>query len=658
MDPRLSKTATSLLAALVLASCAIPPGHASAKSMATPGHGPRGIITTFAGSLGAGNAMALSIRPFGIAVSGNRVLIAERDRNVVRLVNRTTRESTIYAGNGVAGFSGDGGPATAAQLDGPAGIAIDQFGDVFISEVNGNRIRKVTTGGVVSTVAGGKGAGFSGDGGLATAAQLQQPAGLATDVVGNLYIADEANRRVRKVTPSGEISTVAPDADLEPLAIATNPAGDLFVMDQHLQVRKVTAGGTILTVAGNGTRGFSGDGGPATAASFYQPGALATDAFGDLFIADFSIVREVDEHGMIRTVLKADKDSPLIQGLATDDQGNLYTADWVGYHVRELSRGGHLSVFAGNGDMDYSGEGGPATASQLGDPWGVAADGQANVYLGDFAAGRVLKITPDGSIHTIVAAGPCCDSGRGRTPTGLNQPSGLSLDPEGNLFIADYGQIVLKLDPVGNLAAFAGTGLQPGSAGNGVPATSVSLFVLDVAADDKGNVYIADLTGIRKVDSTGIISSPWAGVHPRDVNGVAVDRQGNVFMSDGLNHQVLEVLANGTSRVVAGTGSEGDSGDGGQAIAAKLTTPEGLAFDQQGDLFIADAGANVIRRVDSKGVITTVAGNGKAGRTGDGGLAVRASLNDPRSVAVDAQGNLFIADQGNKLVRRVQGPIP
>jgi sugar lactone lactonase YvrE len=210
--------------------------------------------------------------------------------------------STV-AGNGTAGFSGDGGPATSAQLYNPYGVAVDTAGNLFIADATNNRVRKVTPGGVISTVAGNGTGGYSGDGGPATAAQLYSPTGVAVDTAGNLFIADPGNYRVRKVTPGGVIGTVAGNgyqghsgdggpataAQLYyPYGVAVDTAGDLFIADtNNYRVRKVTPGGVISTVAGNGTPGFSGDGGPATSAWLYMPFGVAVDTAGNLFIADY-----------------------------------------------------------------------------------------------------------------------------------------------------------------------------------------------------------------------------------------------------------------------------------------------------------------------------------------------------------------------------------
>jgi sugar lactone lactonase YvrE len=308
---------------LVLACCpALPAQSASSYLIATlAGNG----TAEFSGDGGPATAGGLS-SPLGVAVDGSgNVFIADTFNARIRKVTPQGFITTV-AGSGMAGFSGDGGPATAAELFGPYSVAVDALGNLFIADTDNNRIREVTPQGIISTVAGyGSGTygshGFSGDGGPATAAELNFPYGVAVDALGNLFIADTENSRIREVTPEGVISTVAGGgyylgdggpataAELNsPMGIAVDALGDLFIGDTfNNRIREVTPQGTISTVAGNGTYGsggFSGDGGPATAAQLSGPSGVAVDALGNLFIADSTNnrIRQVTPQGIISTV--------------------------------------------------------------------------------------------------------------------------------------------------------------------------------------------------------------------------------------------------------------------------------------------------------------------------------------------------------------------
>jgi len=368
-------------------------------------NGQSGIITTVAGngtvlsSGDGGPAASASTNTSGVAVdaSGN-LFIADGYNNRVRKVS-TSGIITTVAGNGTLGFSGDGAPATSAELAFPVAVALDAAGNLFIADLYNNRIRKVSTTGIITTFAGNgtkniqSGLGsYSGDNGPATAAGLNYPYGVTVDAAGNLYFADLYNNRIRKVSTIGTITTIAGDGQTgftgdggpatsaqldEPFGIAVDAAGNVFFTDYgNDRVRKISASGTITTVAGNGTAGFSGDGGPATSALLGYPKGIAVDASGNLFIADFSnsVIRKVSTSGIITTV-------------------------------------------AGTGIFGYSGDGGPATSAQLDFPPGIAVDASGNLFIADTES-VIRKVTASGSTISVT---PSISSG-GIVPVGSNVP--------------------------------------------------------------------------------------------------------------------------------------------------------------------------------------------------------------------------------------------
>jgi uncharacterized protein (TIGR03437 family) len=330
---------------------------------------------------------------------------------------------TTVAGNGTAGDSGDGGPASSAELNGPRGVTEDIFGNLYIAEYYGQRVRKVATNGTITTVAGNGIQGYSGDGGPATGAELNGPYRVTVDFAGNIYIPDSGNSRIRKVSPDGTITTIAgtgvegysgddgpaTNARLNyPEAVAFDPAGNYYIADEGANViRKVDTSGTITTAAGTGVAAYSGDGGPAAAATLDDPVGVQVNAAGDLYISDQGndVIRKVT-NGIISTVagngstgfsgdggpaINAEFYNPASIGL--DAVGNLYIPDVGNARIRVLLTDGTIQSVAGNGVQGYGGDGGPALEASLDGPRSVSVAPNGNIYIGDFNNNRVRLLT-------------------------------------------------------------------------------------------------------------------------------------------------------------------------------------------------------------------------------------------------------------------------
>ena len=672
-----------------------------------------GFITTVAGTNSSGfsgdggaatNAKLFSPSGEALDAFGN-FFIADTSNGRIRRVD-TNGIITTVAGTSTRGFYGDGGAATNALLSSPFGVAVDVFGNLFIADPNNSRIRKVDTNGIITTVAGTNSAGFSGDGGAATIAKLNSPYGIAVDVFGNLFIADSGNSRIRKVDTNGIITTVAgtnsagfsgdggaaTNAKLNtPYGVALDAFGNLFIADSgNSRIRKVDTNGIITTVAGTNSAGFSGDGGAATNAKLNTPYGVVFDTFDNLLIADYnnSRIRKVNLSGSPLLVLPnvTTANSGIYSVVITSPSGSVTSSNVslsVGFPPSLSAQSQSLAVTNGasssltvviSGSLPLSyqwffnantmGAGGTnatlpvvnVTTNQAGSYFCVVTNlyGSVTSQVINLSIGTPPMITTpltnqisySGSNVTLTVA----VSGTGPFSY-LWQLNGINL--------------------VNNIiSTVAGGGVN--NPGDGGPATNASVgFPWSMAVDGLGNLFIADSGSchIRKVDANGIITTVagngtttnnFSGDGGAATNaglsspyGVAVDAMADIFITDTYNYRIRKVNASGIITTVAGNGSKSYSGDGGAATNASVNAPQGLALDATGNLFIADTSNNRIRKLDTNGIITTVAGNGTASYSGDGGAATNAGLQLPYAVALDTMGNLFIADNSNNRIRKV-----
>ena len=564
--------------------------------------------------------------------SGREYVLELRDGNwgLAPYVIRTVAGSTDVT---------DAIPAVEASLHAARGLAVDSLGYVYLAESGNDRIRRIDPSGSVTTVVGTGNWGFGGDGGPASLAQLWNPEDVSTGAFGSVFVADRSNNRVRRIDRSGVITTfagngiccyrgdggLATDAALLPRSLVADVAGNVFVSTSY-RVRKIDTSGIITTVAGTGSRGDSGDGGPATQAEMGYSLDVAVDRAGNLYIADIENhrVRRVDTFGRISTVAgvgrqgysgdggpatNAELSRP--SGLAVSQSGTVYIADTNNRRVRRVDASGAITTVGGTGDYGSTGDGGPATEARLANPTAVEIDRSGSLYVIE-SGSRVRKIDASGTITTIAGTGRFLDGMDGdlirAESAKFQQPRSVALDRSGNVLFGDSSRI-WKADPSGTITVFAGTGSCCHS-GDGGPATQARLQGPEgLAVDTAGNVYATTSGRVRKIDTSGIITT------------------------------------------IAGTGSWGYGGDGGPATEAQFRSPRGVAVDWMGNVYVADGNNHRIRKIDSLGSITTIAGTGERGESGDGGPATEARLWYPGGVAVDGAGNVYVA-QGRR-VRRI-----
>lgn len=636
---------------------------ASGRETVIAGNGTKGLLGNGGPALEAqlcGGTSNICPQQVSVAPDGD-LLVAEPGRSSIRRVDSQTGTITTAAGTGTFGNTGDGGAATEARLGAPFGVVVEPDGDLLIADTSNNRIRRVdASSGSISTIAGGGAA--LGDGGPATSARLSGPRGLALQADGGLLVADRGQHRIRRIAPDGSITTVAGtgaaafsgDGGAATAAALSSPAGvtalaggDFLVADTANRRVRAVRSGTIGTLAGDGTTCAAlspcGDDGAATAAQLAAPTSTAVDSAGVVYVADGATrrVRSVNPDGTIRTFagngrLGSSGDggpAPAAQlyspfGTAVGPDGDLYVSDTVNHRVRRIDvASGVISTIAGSGVQcadaaSPCGDGGPALDAQLSRPWGVGVDAAGNVFFVDNNLRRVRRIDAGTGTLTTVAGsgGPAGFSGDNGPATSaqFTEAQGLAVAGDGTLFIADVGNNrIRRVDPrSGTITTVAGMGIR-GFAGDGGAATAAALASPnDVALAPDGDLVIAD-TGnvrVRRVDSgTGTITS------------------------------------------VAGNGTADFTGDGGPATQASLRSPRGVAVDAADSIFIADTSNNRVRRVDSDGVITTVAGDGAANSRGDGGPATGASLFSPWKLAVTPAGDVTVAEQNGQRLRLIEG---
>ncbi len=656
--------------------------------------------------------------PVGITRdSAGNTYVADVVNVRVRKIDGTTGAVSTVAGTGQSGTTGDGGPATAATFKTVSGLAIDGANNLYIADNTAFTVRQVNLAtGIIKTFAGNGTQGYSGDGGAPTGAQLTEPSGLTVDDVGNLVIADGSGHAVRMVCNvpgtyhnvvmvANTIYTVAgtgvaappiadglfaigPNGIDTPRGVAYDAAGNLWIALQgENRVRRVDTGGRILTVAGDGTALPAGDGAPATAAGLPAPKALGFAA-NQIFIATDHRIRAINlGTNLIATVagdgtatfggdgtpaITAQINDP--QGVCADGVSNIYIADTGNSRIRKVNKATlKIGTLAGTGSGTYGGDNAQATNARLSVAAAVVVATNGDMYVADRQNHRVRLITAaDGIISTFAGTGVAGYNGDNIAANSaqLNGPGGLALDGNGNLYIADTAnnrirKVVLS---TGKITTVAGTG-NPALSGDGGPAINAELQLpLAMAIDPQGNVYIADTLNnvVRKLTvASGKISAfaggggvlgdggPATSAQIINPTGLALDQLGNLYISDIGHSRIRKVLTSGKIITVVGPG--GALGDGGPATSANLNKPGGLVMTGGGDLYIADKDNSRLRKVVAgTGVITTLAGDSTFGFFGDGLNAKFCKLNAPLGLAIDATGNVYIADSGNGRIRVVE----
>jgi|CZKI01.1.fsa_nt_gi sugar lactone lactonase YvrE len=667
------------------------------------------------GIVDATGAAAQFLSPSGVAVdaSGN-LYVADEEGNVILKITPGGAVTTLAGTSLVSGHAD--GTGTAATFHGPTGIAIDGQGNVYVADSNNYTIRKITPAGVVSTFAGTAGVSGSNDA-TGSAAQFSLPIGLTIDGSGNLYVVDGLGNSIRKITTPGAVVTTFAGGNLgstdgtgtaarfkSPAGITIDGSGNLYVSDQgNNTIRKITTSGAVVTTLA-GTAGARGTAdGTGGAAQFYLPAGLAVDTSGNVYVSDSGnyTIRKITSGGSVTTFagvagLAGFVDGTgtaalfdfytqgvggtALPGLAGDSNGNIYVSDNNNSTIRKIvtstSAVATLAGTPGEGNSDGSG-----SSAHFNLPAGMAVDGSGNVYVADLDNYTIRKITPGGAVTTFAGtpgAGGSAD-GTGAAAR-FYLPYAVAVDGSGNVYVADTGNnTIRKITPAGVVSTLAGAPptTYPASGNYHDGTGSAALFnePLGIAVDSSGNVYVSENQNfdIRMITPSGVtttLAGTAGTIGSKDGTGpaaqfnqpagIAVDSKGNLYVADRANSTIRKIVIStaAVSTIAGKAGIEGNAD--GTGPAAQFYAPIGVAVDSNQNVYVTDSGNNTIRMVAAgTNAVTTLAGTPPAAYTqppARGGYAngtgAAALFYSPYYLAVDGSANLFVSDTGNDVIRQ------
>lgn len=655
------------------------------------------IVTGSGGGSGRSDGVGTNARfnrPQGNAVdSAGNVFVADWGNHSIRKISPAGVVTTFAGTDGVIGAV-DGAGAS-AQFCHPLALAIDKADFLYLTESCSETIRKISPAGVVSTLAGKAKEAGSVDGAGAQA-RFGMLSGIAIDAGGTLYVADFGNNTIRKVSSGGVVTTLAGRAGISgnadgtggaaafsgPNGIAVGADGVIYVADGYNQLlRKITPAGNVSTLAGTLRQRGNVDGqGPVAAFSFSTPqsedfgmpplSGMVVNSAGTLVLTDYfnHTIRTVTPGGLVTTV--AGKVSAYVDGQGTlarfrtptgisiDASGNFYVSEDYNWTVRKISSSLETSTLAGKPLIGGSRDGAKGTAS-FDTPYAVAADAAGNLYVADFGNNVVRKVSSSGVTTTLAGTPGVIGTTDGPGATALfYHPAGIAVDRAGNVYVSD-AQVgtIRKITPAGVVSTLAGNPL-PGGQGyaDGVGSAARFFTPRDLAVDAAGNVYVADSfnSAVRKITPSGVVTTVGNGRTATGVSGVAVDSTGNIYFSSSNKGHIKKIALDGNVTIVAGSAAissdENGSADG-LGTAARFSFPSSLAVDARGNVYIADSGNCTIRMMTPIGAVSTIAGVPGQCESHEGALP--ALLPPLLGLALTADGQLVLT--GDNAILRVTG---
>jgi mucin-19 len=606
---------------------------------------PAGLVTTFASGFN---------RPAGVAVdAAGNVYVADAGSNSIYIITPGGQVSIFATG-----------------FNSPSGVVVDGLGNVYVADLGNNQIKKVTPAGTVSVFAGSGNLGASD--GLGIAASFSLPAGLAIDAAGYLYVTDSGNQLIRKITPGGLVSTLAGSGLVGsadgvggaasfsfPIGIVVDGIGNLYVADSgNNTIRKITPSGTVTTLAG--TAGNPGRAnGQGAAASFNDPRGIAIDANGNLFIGDLvnNLIREISTQGYTITPglpagLTFDSKTGIISGTPTA------ASPATNYTITAYNSGGSSSFVVNIMVQNPAIVAVPPPSISYVSPQNYVINATI-IPLGPANTGGAVPQTIYGQVSTFAGTGASGAANGTGAAASFSSLNAIATDLVGNVYLADNTRI-REISPTGVTTTLAGSGVAGSVDGQGAAASFHQ--PTGITVDGTGTIYVADNNTIRTISQAGVVTTiagtpgvvglangSGAAVKFNNPSGIAVDQNGNIYVADEGNNVIRKITPAGVVSTFAGNGNAGSAN--GAAAVASFNKPTGISVDLNGNVYVADAGNNLIRKITPAGVVSTLAGSGVPGSANGQGIA--ANFNNPTSVSADVYGNVYVADEGNNLIRKI-----
>ena len=560
---------------------------------------------------------------------------------------------SVLAGNPYGPGNVDG-TGSAAAFQNPYGVVTDEAGNLYLTDTANDTIRKITPSGVVTTLAGTAGVVGTADG-TGAAAQFNSPSGIAIDSAGTLYVIDSGTQTLRTITPQGVVSTLPGTMSGSGSGIAVDGSGNVYISDAPGdQILKRTPGGTLIVFAGNGSAGSSD--GQGTAAQFQEPRGLAMDREGNLLVADWgnSAIRKITPAAQVTTIAAI----PYPEAIGVDEVDNLYVTESYAAVVTKITPSGTVSTLAGTAGVIGNADG-IGAAAQFNAPSGIALDNTGNAFVADTGNSAVRKITPTAQVSTFAGGYVAGYKDGAGMAAQFRTPYGLATDSAGTVYAVDSGNAAIRvITPDGGVTTrsqLPGNILHDSDdygAGITVNAAGVLYFVeVKFEIEEFGPLFASYSMTLQNSSNLSVPLSSCSGVNDpcSFAANLVTDAQGNTYYT--ADQTINKVDKGGQVSVLAGAAGVAGSADG-PGTSARFDQPWGIAMDAQANLYVTDAGNSTIRRITPDGAVSTIAGS--AGVIGkNDGTGPAAQFNYPTGIAVDSAGNVYVADTGNNLIRKI-----